>query len=144
MAPVVRPPAEPSLHAFSYTVPGATAGWPSFVVAGSGELRDRSLAAEGIVRRGETSSDALREKTAYVMGVMRARLEGLGGSWSAVTAVGVYTPHAIQPFLSGEILAAMGPAAAHGVHWFLSHPPIAGLEYEMDMRGVRQELRLGR
>jgi hypothetical protein len=114
------------------------------VVAGSGELRDRSLAAEGIVRRGETSSDALREKAAYVMGVMRARLEALGGSWSAVTAVGVYTPHPIQPFLSGEILAAMGPAAAHGVHWFLSHPPIAGLEYEMDMRGVRQEWRLGR
>jgi hypothetical protein len=38
----------------------------------------------------------------------------------------------------------MGPAAVHGVHWYLSRPPIEGLEYEMDMRGVRREVRLGR
>jgi hypothetical protein len=36
----------------------------------------------------------------------------------------------------------MGPAAIHGIHWHLSHPPIAGLIYEMDLRGVRREMRL--
>lgn len=143
VAPVVGPPAEPSLYAFSCTVAGASGGAATFVVAGSGELRERSMEAAGIVRGGETSADALREKAAYVMGVMQARLLGLGASWPAVTAVDVYTPHPIEPFLATEILGVMGPAAAHGVHWFLSHPPIAGLEYEMDVRGIRQEIRLG-
>ena len=56
----------------------------------------------------------------------------------------VYTPHPIHAFLANTVLAVMGPAAIHGVHWFLSQPPIEGLEYEMDMRGVRREVRLGR
>ena len=33
-----------------------------------------------------------------------------------------------------------GPAAIHGVHWYPSRPPIQGLDYEMDMRGVAREL----
>jgi hypothetical protein len=94
------------------------------------------------VRPDETSPDAMREKASYVMSVMQARLTGLGGTWSDVTAVGIYTPHPLESFLATEVLAAMGPAAVHGVHWYLSHPPIAGLAYEMDLRGVRRELRL--
>ena len=84
----------------------------------------------------------MREKAAYVMGVMQSRLTGLGGTWVDVTAVGIYTPHPLESFLATEVLAAMGAAAIHGVHWYLSHPPIAGLAYEMDLRGVRRELRL--
>jgi hypothetical protein len=30
----------------------------------------------------------------------------------------------------------------HGVHWYYSHPPIQGIEFEMDIRGVRREIRL--
>ena len=37
VAPVVGPPAEPSLFGFSYTVPSAASGPPTFVVAGSGD-----------------------------------------------------------------------------------------------------------
>jgi hypothetical protein len=36
----------------------------------------------------------------------------------------------------------MGPAAIHGVHWHLAHPPIGSLAFEMDLRGVRRETRL--
>lgn len=144
VAPVVGPPAEPSLQAFSYTVPGGLEGRATFVVAGSGELRPGSRTPDGIVRRGETSAEALREKAVFVMGVMQARLVGLGAGWADVTAVSVYTPHAIEPFHADALLGAMGPAAAHGVHWYLSRPPIAGLEFEADMRGLRQEVRLGR
>jgi hypothetical protein len=39
-----------------------------------------------------------------------------------------------------EILRSAGPAAIHGVHWYPSRPPIQGLDYEMDMRGVAREL----
>jgi hypothetical protein len=142
VAPVVGPPPEPSLYAFSHTVAAETAGGPTFVAAGSGELRPGPASRESVVRPDEMSPDAMREKAAWVMGVMQSRLAGLRGTWADVTAVGVYTAHPLESFLATEILAVMGPAAIHGVHWYLSHPPIAGLAYEMDLRGVRRELRL--
>jgi len=137
VAPLVTAPAEPSLYGFAYTVPGA-APRPTFVVAGSGEVIE--LAAERIVRRGEISPDAIREKAAFVMGVMQHRLRGLGADWRDVTAIDVYTPHPIEPFVRDVLLGVAGPAAIHGVRWYPSHPPIIGLEYEMDMRGVAREL----
>jgi hypothetical protein len=139
VAPVVGAPPAASLHAFAYTRPAAPPG-PTFVVAGSGELRDRSMDAAGIVRGGDTSPAAMREKAEYVVGVMRDRLRGLGADWPHVTAVDVYTAYPIHGFLAGTVLAALGPAAVHGVRWYLSRPPIAGLDYEMDMRGVGTDL----
>lgn len=142
VAPAVQPPAEPSLYAFSYTLP-ATTDRPTFIVAGAGDLRDQAdLSTAAVVRPGETSAQALREKAHCVMGVMQERLTGLQMDWSQVTAVDLYTAQPIQPFLRQEILDVIGPAASHGVHWFYSHPPIADLAFEMDLRGVRQELRL--
>jgi hypothetical protein len=139
VAPLIAAPSEPSLYAFAYTVPHGTPR-PTFVVAGSGEVVE--LAAERIVRRGETSPDAIREKAAFVMGVMQSRLRGLGAEWSDVTAIDVYTPHPIEPFVRDVLLGTAGPAAIHGVRWYPSHPPVVGLEYEMDMRGVGRELAL--
>jgi hypothetical protein len=144
VAPVVGPPAVPSLHAFSYTVPSGASGPATFVVAGSGELREGGRGPEAIVRRGETSPAALAEKAAHVMATQRARLAGLGGRLDEVTAVAVYTAFPIHPFLADVVLGGLGPAAAHGVRWYLSRPPIEGLDYEMDMRGVRREERIGR
>lgn len=141
VAPVVGAPAEPALYAFGYTVAGTTP-WPTFIVAGAGELRERAAGSEGIVRRGETSPEAMREKAGYVMGVMQARLSGLGADWADVTMIDVYTAHAIESFLADTVLRPAGAAAIHGVRWFPSRPPIVGLEYEMDMRGVARELTL--
>ena len=137
VAPLTGAPSESSLYAFGYTAP-ATTPRPTFVVAGSGEVVD--FAAERIVRHGETSPDAIREKAAFVMGVMQTRLRGLAGEWSDVTAIDVYTPHPIEPFVCDVLLGAAGAAAIHGVRWYPSHPPIIGLEYEMDMRGIAREL----
>lgn len=143
VAPVAGAPAEPSLYGFSYTAPDSEPGGaPTFVVAGSGDVRGRT--AEDIVRRGDTSPAAMGEKAAYVLATQQERLAGLGGRWADVTAVDVYTPHPVHAIVLSAILPAMGPAAVHGVHWFPSHPPIEGLEYEMDMRGVRREIRPGR
>ncbi|MEZ4870160.1 MAG: hypothetical protein R3C14_53015 [Caldilineaceae bacterium] len=142
IAPAFAPPAEPALYAFSYTVPNATPR-PTFIVAGAGDLNDQAnLTTEAVVRPGETSAHALSEKAATVMGVMEARLTGLGMTWDAVTAVDVYTVYPVRPLLVNGILRKIGPAAAHGVTWFYSHPPIAALAFEMDVRGIRQELRL--
>jgi hypothetical protein len=71
---------------------------------------------------------------------MQTRLRGLAGEWSDVTAIDVYTPHPIEPFVCDVLLGAAGAAAIHGVRWYPSHPPIIGLEYEMDMRGIAREL----
>jgi hypothetical protein len=140
VAPVVAPPPEPSLYAFSYTVAAPEPGALTFVVAGSGELRPGPASRASVVRPDEASPGALREKAGYVMGIMLARLLGLGATWADVTAVDVYTAHPIETFLATDVLAPLGPAAIHGVHWFLAHPPIAGLAYEMDLRGVRREV----
>jgi hypothetical protein len=139
VAPVVGAPPEPSLYGFGYTIPGGTPR-PTFIVAGAGEMRERGVGVEGIVRHGETSAAAMREKAAHVMGIMQARLLGLGAAWSDVTVIDIYTPQPIEPFLTETVLVPAGPAAIHGVRWFPSRPPVIGLEYEMDLRGVAREL----
>ena len=144
VAPAVQSPTEPVLYAFSYTVPSSSAAIdPTFVVAGAGDLRDQAqLTPDAVVRPGETSMHALLEKATTVMTVMHERLTGLQRNWTQATAVDIYTAQPIQPLLSQVIFPVIGRAAIHGVHWFYSHPPIADLLFEMDLRGVRQELRI--
>ncbi|TMQ25284.1 MAG: RidA family protein [Candidatus Rokuibacteriota bacterium] len=138
VAPVIAAPGEPSLYAFAYTIGGTTPA-PTFVVAGAGEMRDRAQGADGIVRRGDTSPDGMREKARFVMNVMQERMRALGADWRRATAIDVYTAQPIHDYLD-DILRPAGPAAIHGVRWFPSRPPIQGLEFEVDLRGVAREL----
>lgn len=133
IAPGVNTPSETLLYAISYTVP-TTEGGRTFVVSGAPEKAD--------VRPGETARDALQEKTASAMLAMHGSLAALEVAWGDVTALNLYTQHDLYPFLPAEILAAMGPAATHGFHWYYSRPPVVGLEVEVDVRGIRQEIRL--
>jgi hypothetical protein len=133
IAPGVNAPAETLLYAFSYSAPTSEAG-KTFVISGAPEKAD--------VRPGETSPAALQEKAASAMFAMQASLTALETEWSAVTALNLYTQHDLHAFLPAEILAAMGSAATHGIHWYYSRPPVIGLEVEVDIRGIRQELRL--
>ena len=142
VAPVVAAPIEPVLYGFSYTRPTDKPLAPTFVVAGGGELPEGALAREAIVALGDTSPAGLATKARFVMDLMANRLRGLGGDWSVVTAVDVYTVHPIDRFLPDVILGPIGTAAIHGVHWHYSRPPIDEIEYEMDLRGVRCEVRL--
>src|SRR5215510_1399246 len=91
VCPEVDPPAEPSLHAFSFTV-AASDATPSFVIAGSGEAKEGGASyRERTVRHGETTPDAMREKAQYVLGEMERRLAALGFGWVDTTATQVYT-----------------------------------------------------
>jgi hypothetical protein len=141
VVPELNPPPEPSLYAFSYTVPvpGAAAR-RDFVVAGAGELYEDELDPRRIVRPNESSDDALREKAAYVMQRMALRLQALGAGWDDVSVVNIYTAFNMFEWLRAEMLAATGGANAHGVRWYYTRPPILGLEYEMDVRGVSTEI----
>lgn len=144
IAPAVLPPREPSLYAFAYTVPSTNDTMrPTFIVAGAGDLYDQAnLSQSAIVRPNETTDNALREKATIVMQALQARLEGLQVGWDSATAIDVYTVHPLQPFLAETVLNHVGKAAVHGVHWHFGHPPIEGLEFEMDLRGVWQEQRI--
>ena len=138
MCPEIGGPDEPCFHAFSYTVQDSDAAPDSFVIAGSAESPEGgNTYVERIVRLGDTSTDALREKAQYVLSVMESRMAALGFSWSDSTATHAYTIHDLHPFFAEEIVAR--GAAASGLTWVFARPPVVGLEYEMDVRGVHCE-----
>ena len=139
IAPEIGAPRVPSLYGFSYTVPSVRKE-KTFVVAGAGELPEGSLKPEDVIRKGETTTEALREKTRYVMGLMAGRLQGLGVDWAQVTTTEVYTVHPVCSFLASEIIRPLGKAGIHGITWHYSRPPIVTIEYEMDLRGCFREI----
>lgn len=144
VAPAAGAPSVPSIFAFTFTAPITNQlASPTFVVAGAGDLHDQAdLRPSAIVRPGDTSHEALVEKANVVMDVMTERLHGVGVDWPQVTDVDIYTPHSLDHFLEPVLLPKLGPVAIQGVHWYYSRPPIAGLEYEMDLRHVGADLRL--
>ncbi len=137
VCPEIDPPAESSFHAFCFTVPAQSA-MPTFVVAGSGEaVEGKTNYRDHMIRRGETSPDAIREKAIYVLGEMERRLSLLGFGWADTTATQVYTVHDLHPFLADEIVHR---GAAHaGLSWHYARPPVRELEYEMDCRAIGNE-----
>lgn len=137
VCPEIAPPAEPCFHAFCFTVP-SDRRTPSFVVAGSGEAREGGTTyRERTVRHGETTADAMREKALFVLGEMERRLRLLGQDWASTTTTQVYTVHDLYPFFADAIVRR--GAARGGLTWHLCRPPVRGLEYEMDCRGIAAE-----
>ena len=131
------------MYGFSFTKPCPADLPPTFVVAGAGELPEGILSREGIVRLGDTSVEGLAIKARFVMDLMETRLRGLGADWPMVSTVDVYTAHSLTPLLPAIILNRMGVASIHGTRWHFSRPPIEEIEFEMDLRGTRTELRCG-
>jgi hypothetical protein len=142
VCPEIDPPDAPVFYAFSYTVPDSDDTRPSFVCAGSGEAREGDARyAERIVRLGDHSPDGIREKARFVLGEMERRMSALGFGWADVTATQVYTVHDIHPCLADDIVRR--GAARAGLTWHYARPPVQGLDYEMDVRGLARELMIG-
>ena len=138
VCPEIAPPPEPSFVAFSYTVPAPSNAPASFVIAGSGEAPEGAGDyAARIIRLGDTAPDAMREKARYVLGAMESRMAALDVGWAETTATQVYTVYDLHAFLADEIVGR--GAAAHGLTWYYARPPVDGLDYEMDVRGVPLE-----
>ena len=140
VAPADHPPAVPALHAFSYTAPAEADAPMTFVVAGAAELREAALDENTIIRKGESGPEAMRAKADHVIGIMEERLHGLGANWDLITTVDVYTVHLLEELLEDAVVPRIGPATRRGICWSRSRPPVLGLEFEMDMRGVRSEI----
>ncbi len=141
VCPVYDRPAEPTMYAFSYTVPAkdGKAPRPSFIVSGSGDARaDGATYSDRVIRYQDTSPEGLREKVTFVVAEMERRLALLGVSWQDVVSTQAYTVQNIG-HLVGETMAARG-ACANGLAWHYARPPVVGLEYEMDVRGAAREI----
>lgn len=142
VCPEIDPPAEPGFYAFSYTVEASETA-STFVIAGSGEAPEgKGNYKDHIVRRGDTSSEGLREKAGWVMGEMERRMAFFEAGWPDVTAVQLYTVHDVHPFLAEKIVRP--GAARQGLTWHFNRPPVRELEYEMDCRRVFVERVLSR
>ena len=137
VCPEINPPPEPSFEAFSYTVPAEAqgSGAKSFVIAGSAEVPEGAgTYQERIIRLGDTSPEAMREKAQYVLSAMETRMTALGVGWANVNTTQVYTVHDIHSFLADEIVSR--GAAPGGLTWYYARPPVEGLDYEMDVRSI--------
>ena len=140
VVPVYGAPAEPVMHAFSYTVParaGRTRG--SFITAGGGESREGGeTGRDRIVRPDDVSPEGMREKVKFVVAKMEERLKLLGFSWRDAGTTQAYTVQNIG-HLVGEEIAARG-ALEGGLVWYYARPPVVGLEFEMDVRGAARDV----
>lgn len=137
VCPERDPPAAPSFHAFCCAVPDAQAA-PSFVVAGSGEAPEgHANYRDHTVALGDTSAEGLGRKARWVLGEMERRMAALDAGWARVTATQLYTVFDIHPLFETE-LHPRG-ALRHGLTWHHCRPPVQGLDYEMDCRGVAVE-----
>jgi len=135
VCPAIDPPPVPSFYAFSFTEVEPDAP-PSFVIAGCAEAAEGGATYE-IVRAGDTSTDGMREKARFVLGVTESRMHELGFAWPDTTGTHMYTVQDVHPIFADE-LVRRGVARA-GVSWHFNRPPVSGLEYEMDTRGVMHE-----
>ncbi len=138
-------PSEPSVYAFTHTI-AMTTERANFIIAGQGEsgkAPEGRPPREGIVRLGDTSPEAMREKAAYCVAAAQNLLDRLGVRWDDASATTIYTAHPYHSFLEATVMSAMGASAIHGVHWHYSKPPIEEIEFEIDTRNTAQEITLG-
>jgi hypothetical protein len=139
VCPMYDLPSEPSMMAFTYTVPAARPRRRTFMLSGGGDAREGPQPyQERVVRFGDTSPEGLREKVVFVIEEMERRLQGLGFGWADAVSTQAYTVQNIG-HLVGEELARRG-AMTGGLVWYYVRPPVIGLEYEMDVRGTAREL----
>jgi len=122
VAPTIVAATEPSLYAFTYTVPGRGRPGPAFRLSGATEAK-----------RDGSAADRLRS----IIEELERRMVEIGVSWEDATAVNVYA--AVSAPIE-EVAAGFGSAQMHGLAWFPSRPPIADFEFEIDTRAVGTEI----
>jgi hypothetical protein len=139
VCPDYHKPDEPSMFAFSYTVPAPNAKRKTFVLAGGGDAREGGPSyRDRIVRLRDTSPEGMREKVSFVIAEMERRLQLLGFGWQDAVTTEIYTVQNVG-HLVGELLVARG-AGEGGVVWNYTRPPVEDLEFEMDVRGAAREI----
>lgn len=141
LVPVNSAPPQVSVFAFSYTAPAAQRlAHPDFATSGAAECPDRPGYREAIVRRGETSPDALAEKIAFALGDLDSRFALMQVDWARLSGLNLYTAHPLLPGMELELARRGAPGCGLTVHRV--RPPVIDIEIELDARRVSRELLL--
>lgn len=122
VAPTVPGVSEPSLLAFTYTVPSAAPRGVAYRLSGATETR-----SDG------TTAERLRS----IVDVLDGHLGELGATWDGATAITVYGDACD---LDAGTLARFGQAGLRGLRWYPSLPPIVGIGFEIDAHSAGTEL----
>ncbi|HEY4025030.1 MAG TPA: hypothetical protein VGO86_01260 [Candidatus Dormibacteraeota bacterium] len=122
VAPTVAGVAEPSLHAFTYTVPGRGRPRSAFRLSGATETR-----------RDASEADQLRS----IVEVLEGRLAELGLSWDDATTISVYGEASDALW---DVRESFGTTGLRGLTWFPALPPLDDFAFEIDAQGVGTEL----
>ena len=129
VCPEIDPPDTPSFYAFCYTVPDADRTARSFVAAGSGEAREGGPSYEGrIIRRGDQSPEALREKARFVLGAFRVDAARAGAAAEVAPLVDELcrlSPEFKTMWSDNEVRGQQGEAVKH-----IRHPKLGSLAFE--------------
>ena len=140
VAPLHHPPKETCLHAFSYVRPATVDRPASFVVAGAGDLMDQSdLQQSSIVAIGVDGPEAWRLRIEQVCQEMENRMSAMGVDWKDFSTVDIYCAKDWFSQAGATLVERVGLAVGAGLHWYVAHPPIEGLSFEMDVRRVSTE-----
>jgi hypothetical protein len=127
-------PTEVAMYSFAYTVPTISDPPGGFILSGGGDARSGSEPyRDRIIAFGDTSISGLRLKMEFVSNEMTKRLKSLSFNWSDVTSAQAYSVHNIGSLVE-EVFAKQGYLHS-GINWHFARPPVAGLDFEMDLRG---------
>ena len=110
--------------------PSQNNGGEDFIVAGAGEVAG-TLDPTNIVARGDISESGMSLKVDCVLEEMLARLLALGFNGLSPTVINVYTIHEILK-LQELISKKLSAINVHGYTSWLTKPPVAEIEFEMD------------
>jgi hypothetical protein len=127
------------LLAFSYTVERDGRA-PSFVVSGVADMPRGGRYPEDVIRRGESTSDALREKALGIIEQVNECVRELGVEWDSSASVHLYSLHDVAYTVVTELLPKVGVRPSHGVIWHDTAPPTVELELELDVRAYDREV----
>lgn len=130
---------ERCVYAFLYTVPSKV-NRVTFATSAAADLRVKPDGTVENVAAGDTSAEGLREKVSFVARAVDVKLHELGASWDLATQIRIYTVHQVGALFPEVILPLVRSGARHGLTWHYVRPPVEGLEVEIDVRGVLQEV----
>jgi len=124
VAPEIDPPAEPSLHAFCYTIE-SHAPRSTFVISGVPE----PPGTEG----------GLPAFWNAIVQTIEGNMTALDVAWADATEAQIYGTRADHQVFGESGLRSFGELVRPGLRWFFSRPPIDDLNLEIDVRGLASE-----
>ena len=130
MAPLVDPPAEAVLAAFTFTVPFA-GRTRDFLISGKPEL---ATAPDRVIAPRDSSPTGVQAKADFVFAALRDTVRELQVRWSDATAAQIYTRHPLPWIDAPPALVTHIPG----------DPPVLGpenvpFEFEADVRSITFE-----